>query len=421
MKGICGYFDKKNKRLPNSEIMKDHDGKEAIDNNSIDVMVMDEWSDITDEEGIAEFDVEYDDYTSTISKQGYATTSIDVQFREDQNTFPATVRKLPILTFTVLNNLNNPIENVSVGIGHSQAEIFGRTNSAGKVSFAIEYDTYSYAMSHDRYRVKRGSITFDEENTSSTEVMENLPILDFTVLNVMGDPLNNVLVRIRPEGSLVEYSGRTDVEGHAYLYVEHDTYEYTMTKDGYKVGRGSVKFNAWHDEFTTYLESETGHILTLNINDVKGEPWRGGRVEIVGKSGKGIYTESNEDGVARFDVPYGDYTVKISPSDYLSVSEDITFSEGQTTFNITLYKYEFTVEVTRTYATLCPADRVTIRNTESGKVDTVEGDGVKVHFVFRVPDGEYEVTAMKTGYQTQTIIHNFDSGHKSVRIELSPL
>ena len=162
----------------------------------------DEYTATTGQDGTVEFQVEYGDYDATITKDGYLTATEEIAFRSNHKNFNVTIEKEPTptpqLTFTVVDDLDTAIENVLVEVGHNDEDMHsGRTDSEGKVSFTLEYDTYTYVMSHDGYKTVRGSVTFDSEHINFNVTLE--PVLAGNVMQLVWDSSESAEISTRTD------------------------------------------------------------------------------------------------------------------------------------------------------------------------------------------------------------------------------
>ena len=291
----------------------------------------DEYSATTNRNGVVEFQVAYGDYTAVISKNGYHTATQNIAFRSNHKNFSVTIEQETILTFTVLDELNAPIEGVYVKIGD---DIDGRTGADGKVSFDVEYGSYDYAMSKDGYKTARGSITFDEEHTEFNVVMEYEAghILTINVTDETDNPLENVYVVVGHD-----HTGRTDENGDISFILDYDTYTYSMSKEGYKITRGSITFDSEHTSFTVVMESDIEPPLTFTVLNENDNPIEEAIVQIsrdgsVTKTGR-----TNSEGKISFqDVPYADYGYAVTKEYYKTARGTVTFDEEHTSFTVVM-------------------------------------------------------------------------------------
>ena len=279
--------------------------------------MMGEWTVVTDENGVAEFEVEYDDYIATLSKAGYATSTADIQFREDHNTFTVTVRKFPLLNIHVVNEMDEPLERAYVVVSTSLDDRQeGWTDSDGNVSFARDYGTFNVAMSKSGYEITRTTVTFDSEHTDFTVVMvkESGHILKLQFHNEDGGPVRGAEITIISEAGM-RYQGETSQDdGICKFDVPHGKYTFTT--------HWTPGYLPITDEIN-YTEDQTTFVYTLQYAmsfavDKFGslEPIPSALVVLTDESGMEYSGKSDEEGHVYIAVSEGEYDITASKNGY---------------------------------------------------------------------------------------------------------
>lgn len=117
---------------------------------------------ITDNNGKASFDVEYGDYDVTVSKEGYTSVTEIVQYRSNHKNFNIQVIEIPLVTITVVNSDNIPLEGMKVTV----------YNGA---------DRYMNEVLTDSKGKAKGYVPFGEHNVNIYDPNDNVHYYDDTI------------------------------------------------------------------------------------------------------------------------------------------------------------------------------------------------------------------------------------------------
>ena len=151
------------------------DGTDTITGASV---TIEEDTVLTDENGTASFELEYGDYTCTVTCTGYESVTEDLSFRSNHKNFSITLtesggEESDLVTITVLDDTTGEhlvaSDNVKVQIDtlDSEGVLLENVDDNGQVTGEISNGTYSYFISGDRGS-SYGSIT-GELTVTSTE------------------------------------------------------------------------------------------------------------------------------------------------------------------------------------------------------------------------------------------------------------
>ena len=239
------------------------------------------------------------------------------------------------LTLNVVNQQNQPIRNAEVTL---QGAGQNTTNQYGVVTFTVPYDTYNVSVDAQGYRSYTGTVDFTQYDDTFTITLTTsgptppptpTPTVTFNVVDERNQPIRNATVNIRGVGATI-----TNQYGVAKFTISYDTYEVSVTAEGYTDYEGTVEFTENNKTFTITLNPvpTPTPTVTLNVVNEQNQPISNAQVGILG----GGVTLTNQDGVATFTVQYGTLTVTAVAFGYRSYNGTVDFTENNDTFTITL-------------------------------------------------------------------------------------
>ena len=303
---------------------------------------MSKYTTTTNSAGIAEFEVEYDTYTVTITKDGFKTVTLDVPFSEDSKEFRVTFEHIQDTELTI-----EVQDDGGIGIPGANVKLVGDvtfediTDSSGKAYFEIPYGDYAATVSKDGYITITEDIVFSEDQKTFTVTLETVPKPQLTIFvsDENAQPAEGALVTITETMGDEEQSATTDEDGKVIFDVDYGDYTVTTTKDGYKTSTEDIVFNEDHTTFNITLEpTPQTDTLRITVSDTEDEvnSLVEGATVTVRKGSVEYTTTTGQDGVAEFQVEYGDYTATISKEGYYPATESIAFRSNHKNFNITI-------------------------------------------------------------------------------------
>ena len=240
------------------------------------------------------------------------------------------------LTLNVVNQRNQPIRNAEVTL---QGAGQNTTDQYGVVTFTVPYDTYTVGVVALGYRGYDGTVDFTQYDTSFTIKLTSSgptpptpPTLTLNVVDERNQPISNATVNITDVGETTT----TNQNGVAKFTIQYDTYNVSVTAEGYTDYEGSVDFTENNKTFTITLNPvptpPTPHTLTFNVVNQQNQPVNNAFVSISGETS----VQTNAEGVATFTVPYATYSVRVMVSGYSRYDGSVDFTENNDTFTITL-------------------------------------------------------------------------------------
>lgn len=116
---------------------------------------------MTDNQGKASFDVDYGDYDVTVSKEGYTSVTETVQYRSNHKNFNIQVIEIPLVTITVVNSNNIPLEGMKVTVYDMDSS-----------------DKYMYEVLTDSNGQAKGYVPFGEHDVNIYDPNDNVHYFD---------------------------------------------------------------------------------------------------------------------------------------------------------------------------------------------------------------------------------------------------
>ena len=146
-----------------------------------------------------------------------------------------------VKTFTVVDQNDNPLSNVSVtyeGIAQSYSgsdfvEGTLLTNTSGIATVALANGTYTYSAAKDNYYTVNGEFTMDNEASTEILQMQIYPMVTFTITGqideIETEPLEDASILVNELHSL-----STNSDGQAFLRLPVGSHSYTAEKIGFQ-------------------------------------------------------------------------------------------------------------------------------------------------------------------------------------------
>lgn len=221
-----------------------------------------EYSKQTDANGLAEFELDYGDYTVTVSYDDMTVTQ-DVAFRKNHKNFPISVGKGTV-TLTLKDSNENlldgagailcktdyvdfsnpdPDDVIAVGVTHysgtctlKEADNFTPTEVDAEIPFGTYYFT---AISSDNMFLINMMLTVNQAEVESTIVLEPVPIATVTITCVDSEQnkLNGAYVSLNDD----EWNDNADVDGVVtFINIPYSTFPLQAS---YVNGDVSIEYN----------------------------------------------------------------------------------------------------------------------------------------------------------------------------------
>ncbi len=316
-------------------------------------------------------------YHYTVSKTGYISETGSLRVRRNEPSYTKDVPELVAQQGTVRFVVTPETATVEFA-GQTQTGV----EDQPMIQFGVALGTHTYTVSAPGYRPATGSV-----EVTGGEV--RVPI---TLERLTASITFNV-----PEGATVEFNGQSltaDSTGAVvFTGVETGEKTYTVTKAGYITQTDNYTVGETDDIIVVSLEP--AHNIEVLIDTFGGEVMEGGTITIDGKdidivNGSATVTE----------IAAGSYEYSIAATGYVTITGNITVSDGANEINETIYRNVETVIIN-----VSQADATV---TVGGVPYTIDGEGNVL--IENVPENTaYEVTL--DGYETVSgTIEHSDNG-----------
>ncbi|MGR5987385.1 SpaA isopeptide-forming pilin-related protein [Bacillus sanguinis] len=414
-----------NTKLPNAEFtIYNEQGKEVVKGK-------------TDEKGVVKFKLPYGKYTykETIAPNGYVINEETFAFeiKENGEIIKHIVQDKKVegeleITKVDVADGNTKLPNAEFTIYNEQEKevVKGKTNEQGIAKFKLPYGKYTYkeTIAPNGYVINEETFAFEikENGEIIKHIVQDKKVegeLEITKVDVAdgNTKLPNAEFTIYNEQEKEVVKGKTNEQGIAKFKLPYGKYTYkeTIAPNGYVINEETFAFEI----------KENGEIIKHIVQDKKVE----GELEITkvdvadgntklpnaeftiyNEQGKEVVKgKTNEQGIAKFKLPYGKYTYRetIAPNGYVINEETFAFEikeDGEIIKHIVQdKKVEGELEITKVDVadgnTKLPNAEFTIYN-EQGK-EVVKGKTNEQGIAkFKLPYGKYtyKETIAPNGY-----------------------
>ena len=180
----------------------------------------------TDENGAASIELPLDNYTYSVSKEGYLLFEGEVEVTEDVSV-NVTLEAIEYftITFNVTDESEVAIEGALISINDEQIS----TDENGAVSIELQSGAYAYSISKEGYLVFEGEVEVTEDVSVdiTLEAIEYFTIT-FTVTKADETAIEGASITINSELLI------TNEQGMATIELLEGEYPYTVSKDGFE-------------------------------------------------------------------------------------------------------------------------------------------------------------------------------------------
>lgn len=262
---------------------------------------------ITNSDGIDSIPLLSGSYLFVISRAGFAQYT-DVLEMEDKDT--TLLIQLPqsdvyTTTFTVKNELEEPISNASIWIGGDLLT----TDSEGVATIELGNGTWAYEISASEYQTINQSITVDGEPTNEAITLLQTTYTFDIYVHHNYQPIENASITLNNE------VGNTDAEGNYSAMLLNGTYSLSISKDGFESFTTEIEMNSEPNSISVELNkyyTATFYVLFAS------QAIEGAKITI-----DTIEQYTDEMGVATFDLFSGNYNYTVETDLYNSLSGTI--------------------------------------------------------------------------------------------------
>ena len=178
----------------------------------------------TNTAGSASTELGKNQYTAIISKYGYYTDTLNFTVNSDSS-FTITLRLMPKVTFTIIDNDNNPLDSAKISVNGQS--IYTNTNGIAEIPLPAGQHTAN--ISKDGYFPV--NFNFDlSSDTSFTISLTPVPVtytVTFNVTDSASNPLSGASIYV------AGYTLTTDNTGTASITLNNGDYTAVVTKDYY--------------------------------------------------------------------------------------------------------------------------------------------------------------------------------------------
>ncbi len=278
------------------------------------------------------------------------------------------------------------------------------SNASGEAMAQLSNGTYSYLITASGYNNFDGSFTVNGSEQVVNVAMSPVDgyVASFTITDESANPVQGATVSIDGTDLI------TDAGGVAEITLPNGEYEYTITADGFAAVTDTLTILDQDVNISETLLSV--YSLTFVVSDEAGDPINGAYVVI----GSNFYT-TNAAGEVSVDAVNGTYYYTVTKADYEMISGEITVNGADVTEEITLRLVYF-VYFEVTDPTGSPVDNAEILVADSTLTTDVDGLAV-----IELPNGDYEATITKSGYEDATENFSVTDAEIDVPVTLYPV
>ena len=346
----------------------------------------------TNSNGIAEFKLKNGSYAYTITKEGYNSTSGNIQVLNQGIT--QSISLLPLsfdITFSVKDTNSTPLNGVSVLIGEESYS----TNQEGQVvvslftgSYTVTYNLEGYKSETTQIEITK-AITIEQSlnkiyqlSFKVTEQEKTKGNLSGVTIKVSGDALLDPGIK-----TLVSKAdGTTDA-----IDVINGNYSYNAYLEGYspEEGEGTIL----NGDKIQAIDLAFGFETTFFAQDNDTTPIEG--VSILIDNTQTIVTGSN--GKVSVNLSNGQHSYSYSKSGYVSGSGSVTVNNEIQTVNISMILGAVVNVTVRDSDGLISGAVVKFTDEEDQSYQGTTSSNGKT--TVNLPNGNYTITVEKTGYE----------------------
>jgi hypothetical protein len=280
---------------------------------------------VTNEGGVATFELTNGTYNYTISKDGFSTIGAEFSVENQDVSFNLSLTEVIVnhnVTFTVMNG-NYPIEGAEVLLASSGEYYF--TNASGQASFVLEDGEYEYHVRKTGYQDFSSTFTVDGEDLFiEVELAEVTYNVAFTVTDGT-NPLFEATVKVGANEAL------TNQEGLAELQLPAGSYSYFVSKEGFVTSFGSFEVTNDNVQLGVALVAGTNPTFTVTFTIADGEsnPITDAVVTLND-------TEANAGEYVFADLEPGLYSYSVAKDGFVSFAGTVTVTDEDVTVPVTL-------------------------------------------------------------------------------------
>jgi len=356
---------------------------------------------LTDATGMATFSLANGNYNYTVTKFGYSPASGAFTVASAPQTIDVILTPLPQydITFHVTSGGNN-VEGASIeipGVGTMLTDI------NGNAVFSLIDGFYNYTITKTGYVIKTGSTTVAGVPFTIEETL--IPMYEVTFhVTSGGADLEGAMVTV---GTATIF---TNAAGIAFFNLEDGNYDYTVTKSGYVDATGN--FTVAGAPMTIDVPmTEIEYAITFHVTDLVNNNLEGVLVTI----------DNGEFGTTDIS---GNVVIMLSNGNYVYTATKAGYYEEQDVFDV--LGASFTKEI---YMTPEPTYAVTFHVTELVGGANLAGADVTVGTVtittnafgiavFNLPNGNYNYTVVKLGYDTKNGAFNVVNAAMTIEVPM---
>ena len=272
----------------------------------------------TDATGKAALTLPTDNYSYSVTKEGYTDATGTVDLRTGNKDVAVTLQKTATATFTVTAG-GKSLEGATVTIEGKTAT----TDATGKAALTLPTDNYSYSVTKDGYTDATGTVDLRIGNKDVAVELERKTATATFAVTADGKPLQGATVTI--EGK----TATTDATGKAALTLPTDNYSYSVTKDGYTDATGTVDLRTGNKDVAVTLQKTATATFTVTAG---GKPLEGATVTIAGN--KATTDATGKAAIAELDRKAHDYVV--TKKGYNDAKGSVDLTDGDKTVNVVL-------------------------------------------------------------------------------------
>lgn len=348
-------------------------------------------------------------YSYSVTKIGYITRTDTVVVNGEGSSRVTTMESQPFdITFVV----TGPSGNVSAANLFINGTNY-TTNAQGRVVVSLINGSYNYSVSKVGYITKIDELTVFNGVATETVTLELTKYAVTFLVTGRSIPLQGVNVTVG--GQTVQ----TNAGGVATFQLSGGTYSYVMMKEDYVQEEGSVVVNFENTNKNVEL-TPNNYNLKVVVRDKASSPAlvSGVLVNLTGQ-GFALQQTTNAQGEVDFSVWSGSYIVNLSKTGYISKESEITLIGAKTeqiqidkisTLSFDVISSDGPVEdvvVTLTGSAIQEGSSQVTTNAQ-GKTPNIQ-----------VVNGQYDYTAVKTGYSPVIGSGTINNANKTEQVELS--
>ena len=245
--------------------------------------------------------------------------------------FPLPVN-LSTITIEVRDENWIPIVGANVTLVSKDASFEGITDEKGSVEFEVPTTNYTIKVFKEGYLPHEEPLELSVPSTLMRAVKLKLATkLIVEVKDETGNPLSDVNITLTSEkGNFTQF---TNASGIAKFLIPRAKYTLKIFKEGYLPHEEALDLST-SPTMRKSIQIYHGVKLTVEVKDEEGRPISNAYVDLLSEDVGNFTKTTNASGIAEFEIPRTNYTLRVSKEGYLTYEETLDLSERATSTKV---------------------------------------------------------------------------------------